>query len=251
MTRTPRPVTSWRNDSEKAFTATVEQVARRADVSAATVYAIAGGKAGLISSLVQEWADSPVLARRAERLTELSDPMDVLRLVAASRQVREEHGDVMRVLLSTAAHDPAVADGLAVSTARYREAMRPTAQRLHDLGSLAGGPLSPRLRTSCGSTSATAATSPCSTTTVGTRAARSCGCWPSARTPSACPMAQPDRSQTPRPARPRTGATALDGVRAVLHAQLRNQGCDLQRQVALLAAPSGRAGGGPCSILPV
>ena len=122
------------------FATTIEQVARRADVSPATVYAVAGGKAGLISRLMQEWADSPVLVRSAQRLTELDDPMDVLRLVAsASREVREEHGDVMRVLLATAAHDPTIADGLSASTVRYRRAMQMTAERLRDLGATSEG----------------------------------------------------------------------------------------------------------------
>jgi AcrR family transcriptional regulator len=119
------------------FATTVEQIARGADVSPATVYAVAGGKAGLVESLVQLWADAPVLAESSRRLEELDDPREILHLVAsASRTVREQYGDVMRVLLATAAHEKTVAAGLERSTARYRQAMVRIAERLAGLGAL-------------------------------------------------------------------------------------------------------------------
>lgn len=119
------------------FATTVEQIARRADVSPATVYAVAGGKAGLVTSLVQLWADAPVLAESPIRLAELDDPRAVLQLVAeASRTVRDQYGDVMRVLLATAAHESSVAEGLQRSTARYQQAMQRIAGHLDGLGAL-------------------------------------------------------------------------------------------------------------------
>ena len=79
------------------FATTVEQVARRADVSPATVYAVAGGKAGLVESLVQLWAEAPILADSARRLQQLDDPQGILDLVAAaSREVPEQYGDIMK-----------------------------------------------------------------------------------------------------------------------------------------------------------
>lgn len=119
------------------FATTVEQVARRADVSPATVYAVAGGKQGLVQDLVRLWADSPVLQDSLDQLAVLDDPWQVLRLVAASsRAVREQHGDVMHILLTTAPHDSAVAQGLASSTARYRGTLVRVAERLHHLGAV-------------------------------------------------------------------------------------------------------------------
>jgi AcrR family transcriptional regulator len=119
------------------FATTVEQIARRADVSPATVYAVAGGKAGLVNSLVQLWADAPILVESQLRLAELDDPQAVLQLVAeASRTVREQYGDVMRVLLATAAHESSVAAGLQRTTARYQETMQRIAGHLDGLGAL-------------------------------------------------------------------------------------------------------------------
>lgn len=122
------------------FATTVEQIARRADVSPATVYAVTGGKAGLVGSLVQLWAEAPVLADSARRLQELDDPGDILDLLAsASREVREEYGDVMKVLHATAAHESAVAAGLQRSTDRYRRTMEQIAAQLAHLGALKPG----------------------------------------------------------------------------------------------------------------
>jgi AcrR family transcriptional regulator len=122
------------------FATTVEQIARRADVSPATVYAVAGGKAGLVESLVKLWADAPILAESLLRLAELDDPHAVLQLLAeASRAVREQYGDVMRVLLATAAHESRVAAGLQRSTARYQQAMQSIAGHLAGLGALPPG----------------------------------------------------------------------------------------------------------------
>jgi AcrR family transcriptional regulator len=122
------------------FPTTVEQIARRADVSPATIYSVAGGKAGLMESLVQLWADEPLLTQSSSRLQETDNAQQVMDLVAsASRKVRQEYGDIMRILLVTAPHDPSVAAGLERSTDRFRHAMTRIAARLADLGSLAPG----------------------------------------------------------------------------------------------------------------
>ena len=122
------------------FATTIEQVARLADVSPATVYSVAGGKAGLVESLVQLWAEAPILADSARRLQQLDHPSEILDLVAtASREVREQYGDIMKVLLATAAHETSVAAGLQRSTVRYRQAMERIADRLVHLKALAPG----------------------------------------------------------------------------------------------------------------
>ena len=45
----------------------------------------------------------------------------------------------MRIVLATAPHDPDVSEPLAAATARYREGMALTAQRLADIGALKPG----------------------------------------------------------------------------------------------------------------
>jgi AcrR family transcriptional regulator len=119
------------------FATTIEQVARAADVSPATVYAVAGGKQGLMQEIVQLWAGSPIIKDSLAQLQVLDDPRQILSLLAASsRAVREQYGDVMHILLTTAPHDPVVAESLASSTARYRGTMDRIAERLHQLGAV-------------------------------------------------------------------------------------------------------------------
>jgi hypothetical protein len=117
----------------------VEQIAQTARVAAGTVY-VAGGKQGLLRVLVEEWAESPVQQESIDRLNELDDPDEIFRLLAAaSAEVRRTHGDTMRILLATAPHEQVAADGLAMSTARYRGTLALVAERLHDLGRLRDG----------------------------------------------------------------------------------------------------------------
>ena len=53
--------------------------------------------------------------------------------------MREQFADVIRVMLTTAPHDPAVAAQLDSATSVYRAAFVPTAERLAQLGALRPG----------------------------------------------------------------------------------------------------------------
>jgi transposase len=53
--------------------------------------------------------------------------------------MRDEFGDIMRVLLATAPHDKPVAASLTDGTARYRRALVAIARRLADLHALRDG----------------------------------------------------------------------------------------------------------------
>ena len=53
--------------------------------------------------------------------------------------MRDEFGDIMRVLLATAPHDKPVAASLTDGTARYRRALVAIARRLADLRALRDG----------------------------------------------------------------------------------------------------------------
>ncbi|ALG10345.1 TetR/AcrR family transcriptional regulator [Kibdelosporangium phytohabitans] len=118
------------------FGTKVDEIAKVARVAPGTVYA-AGGKQGLLRILVDEWANAPILKQSLDRLPSLTDPHEVLGLVASSsRSVREDHGDVMRVLLAAAPHDETAAEGLRSSTERYRRTLTAVAQHLDALGAL-------------------------------------------------------------------------------------------------------------------
>jgi hypothetical protein len=60
-------------------------------------------------------------------------------VAAASRTMREAYVDVIRVMLTTAPHDQAVAQQERAATAIYRAALVPIAERLVQLGDLRPG----------------------------------------------------------------------------------------------------------------
>jgi AcrR family transcriptional regulator len=127
--------------AERGYFATkVDDIAALARVAPATVYAVSGGKQGLLNTLIDIWSMDPIVKATLDRVEKLDDPAEILLLVASVvRQMREEFGDVMRVLLNTAPHDPAVAKSLAAGTTRYREACKHLVQRLRKLNALREG----------------------------------------------------------------------------------------------------------------
>jgi AcrR family transcriptional regulator len=127
--------------AERGYFATkVDDIAALARVAPATVYAVSGGKQGLLNALIDVWSLDPIVKVSLDRVEKLDDPAETLRFVASVvRQMREEFGDIMRVLLNTAPHDPAVAKSLASGTARYREAFRQLVQRLQRLNAFREG----------------------------------------------------------------------------------------------------------------
>ena len=127
--------------SERGYFATrVEEIAELARVAPATVYAVSGGKQGLLRTLIELGATAPVVTATIREVQELDDPIAILRRVAAAcRGMREDFGDIMRVMLTTAPHDACAADSLATETRHYRQAFVPIAQRLAALGALRSG----------------------------------------------------------------------------------------------------------------
>jgi AcrR family transcriptional regulator len=119
------------------FATTVEDIANGARVAPATVYAVGGGKHGLLRTLLDQWQNAPIIQATYEHIGTLSDGEAILRASAAgTRQIREQWGDVMRMVLTTAPHDSRVADSLETVTRKYRHGVALTAQRLADIGAL-------------------------------------------------------------------------------------------------------------------
>ncbi len=127
--------------SERGYFSTkVEDIAAAARVAPVTVYSVSGGKSGLLQTLIDIWTTAPIVAATIGAIEETNDPAAVIRIVAAAcRNMREEFGDLMRMVLATAPHDKSAARSLSVATARYRKAFVPIAQRLVDLGALRDG----------------------------------------------------------------------------------------------------------------
>jgi AcrR family transcriptional regulator len=127
--------------SERGYFATrVEDIAAAARVAPATVYAVSGGKQGLLRTLTDTVTTDPILEATIGTAEAMDDPSAILGLVAATaRSMREQFGDVMKVLVETAPHDKAVFESLTVATTRYRKAFVPIVQRLMRLEALREG----------------------------------------------------------------------------------------------------------------
>lgn len=127
--------------TERGYFATkVDDIAALARVAPATVYAVSGGKETLLRTMMDLSTTDPIVVKTLAYIDTLDSPAEILRVVASvCRQMREEFGDIMRVMLSTAPHDKAVAQSLATATARYREALTRISQRLQQLDGLRDG----------------------------------------------------------------------------------------------------------------
>lgn len=117
------------------FLTTVEDIAKEARVAPTTVYAVSGGKQGLMRTLVDTWSQAPVVADSMGELDSFTDPDALLRQTAVVvRSMRESFGDIMRMVLTTAPHNEDVSEGLAIGTERYRGALDAVAAHLHQIG---------------------------------------------------------------------------------------------------------------------
>ncbi|CDO90888.1 TetR family transcriptional regulator [Mycobacterium triplex] len=122
------------------FATTVNEIAAEARVSPATVYAVNGGKQGLLSTLIDIWSAAPEVAEAVQHIESLDDPAEILRYTTAlTRQMRQDYGDIMRVVIAAAPHDGTAAEGLAIGTRRYRHGTEIVARRIAELGGLRDG----------------------------------------------------------------------------------------------------------------
>jgi len=122
------------------FSTRVEDIAAEARVAPATVYAVAGGKQALLSTLFDTWTGDPIVVETLSNIDRVSDSEAIIReLASASRTMREAYVDVIRVMLATAPHDEAIAEQERGATDYYRDCISSIAERLVGLGELRPG----------------------------------------------------------------------------------------------------------------
>jgi AcrR family transcriptional regulator len=122
------------------FSTKVDEIAARARVSPATVYAVSGGKHGLLRVLIESAGCATAVDAPVSHIQTMNDAVAILQFVASvCRNMRENFGDIMRLMLNTAPHDKAAAESLDAVTARYRGALASVSQRLAELGALRRG----------------------------------------------------------------------------------------------------------------
>jgi AcrR family transcriptional regulator len=122
------------------FATTVDDIATAARVAPASVYAVVGGKQGLLNSIIEARTTAPDVEETYARITDHDDATALLRFITHATRVRFENArNLMRVVIDTAPHEPAAAQALRSAHASLRTGLHLTAQRLADLKALRDG----------------------------------------------------------------------------------------------------------------
>ncbi|MEE6260702.1 TetR/AcrR family transcriptional regulator [Plantactinospora sonchi] len=116
---------------------TVNDVAAAARVAVATVYTSVGGKPTLVRALIARAVDDPATRQTVRAVRRATGPAEVIQLTAAgTRHGHEAHRQVLRLMGTTMAVDPTIADAVREAVRSYREALRVSAVRLAELSAL-------------------------------------------------------------------------------------------------------------------
>lgn len=122
------------------FVTKVDEIARIARVSPATVYAVGGGKSGLLRTLIESGTtadDIPAVLATIESFTE---PRQLISfLVHATRVKFEQWSDLMRQVVVAAAQEPSVREILQIAHDSMRDGLALSARRLESMDALREG----------------------------------------------------------------------------------------------------------------
>lgn len=126
--------------SKGYFATTVDDIATAARVAPASVYAVVGGKQGLLNSIIEARTTAPDVEETHARITAHEDAGELLRFTTHATRVRFENArDLMRVVTDTAPHEPGAAQALRSAHASLRAGLELTARRLAELKALRDG----------------------------------------------------------------------------------------------------------------
>ncbi|MFD2419603.1 TetR/AcrR family transcriptional regulator [Amycolatopsis pigmentata] len=122
------------------FATKVEEIAHAARVAPATVYAVGGGKSGLLQALVESGIaaeDIPPIVRRIESA---DDPDELLRFIVHITRVKfEEWSGLIRQVFAAAPREPSVRQVLRLANGSLRGGLTLTAHQFQRMGALRKG----------------------------------------------------------------------------------------------------------------
>ncbi|GAA4620376.1 TetR/AcrR family transcriptional regulator [Actinoallomurus vinaceus] len=102
----------------------VDEIARRARVSPATVYAQCGGKQGLLETLMDMWTSGTRVQQIIDDCRDAGTAREKLSVLAVGYVlIYAESGDIIRIVTEAAASIPAAAEFLHVANLRHQEAL--------------------------------------------------------------------------------------------------------------------------------
>ncbi len=119
---------------------TVEQVARGARVSPATVYAQCGGKEGLLGTLIDMWTAAQIVRDIIAACAAADTGRAKIEVLAEGYvAIYAESGDIIRIVERAAASAPVAEEFLKTADERHQAALRQIVQGIQDAGDLADG----------------------------------------------------------------------------------------------------------------
>jgi AcrR family transcriptional regulator len=123
---------------EKGYSrTTVQQIARRARVSPATVYAQCGGKQGLLKTLMDSWTAGPLVREIIEACATSASGAEKLQVLADGYvAIYAASGDIIRIVTDAAAAAPGAAEFLETANARHHEALIEIVAQIRETGDL-------------------------------------------------------------------------------------------------------------------
>jgi len=122
------------------FGTRVEDIARAARVAPATVYAVGGGKNGLIRELIATAVRSAANAQLLEHIGTVTDPGELIAFIVTTSATKfGQWSGLMRQVVAAAPREPAVRESLEIAHAGLRGGLAATARRLEALGALRPG----------------------------------------------------------------------------------------------------------------
>jgi len=116
---------------------TVQQIARRARVSPATVYAQCGGKRGLLKTLMDSWTAGPLVREIIEACAAARSGAEKLAVLADGYvAIIKASGDIIRIVTDAAAAVPDAGEFLKTANARHHEALLEIVAQIRETGDL-------------------------------------------------------------------------------------------------------------------
>ena len=116
---------------------TVQQIARRARVSPATVYAQCGGKKGLLKTLMDSWTAGPLVLEIIEACAAARSGAEKLHVLADGYvAIYQASGDIIPIVTDAAAAVPDAAEFLDTANARHHEALIEIVAQIRETGDL-------------------------------------------------------------------------------------------------------------------
>jgi AcrR family transcriptional regulator len=118
---------------------TIAEIARQAGVATNTVYTSVGGKADLVTALIERATGAEVIDRTLDKIDLSTSGQDAIRLLAHGHRMSLDSDSVISGVMQDAArHDQVVADAVAGVRTLYRRRLDRVAAHLRAIGAVRG-----------------------------------------------------------------------------------------------------------------